>query len=286
MTYRIPLPAGGRTAALDILEPNSTAVQRFIRREGIGRYEPSTSATVLALCELADPGFVMFDVGANMGLYSAYAAAMFEPSVVHAFEPTPRTADVARRIMAKNRLPVDVIEKAVGDSTGAAELHLSPVSDASNSMIQAFKKSTHSIEIEMITLDDHVAATGSVPDIVKLDVETFEAAVLRGATDLIDRHRPILVVEVLKRRKRDHGLEITDLMQGRGYRHVALPDRPSWTVEDTISGSGTVDRDWLLYPDDLPAELPDAWVRWRERLDVCTADRNPRVPIASSIRAA
>jgi hypothetical protein len=87
MAYRIPLPEGGRSTSLDIVEPNTTAVQRFIRREGLGAYEPPTAAAMLSLCAMLDPGFVVYDVGANMGLYGQLAASMFSPSIVHSFEP-------------------------------------------------------------------------------------------------------------------------------------------------------------------------------------------------------
>jgi hypothetical protein len=53
-----------------------------------------------------------------------------------------------------------------------------------------------------------------------------------------------------------------------------------------MRGSGTTDRDWLLLPGELPADFPDRWATWSDRLSMCTADRNPRVPITASVRAA
>lgn len=286
MSYRIPLPDGGRATTLDILEPNSTAVQRFIRRSGLGEYERSTAAAVLALCESRDPGFVFFDVGANMGLYGGMAAALFSPRMVHLFEPAPAAADVGRRIMSKNRLAAEVFEAAVSDSTGRAALHLSPVSDASNSLVEGFRKATGQLDVETIRLDDHVERTGLVPDIVKIDVETHENAVLAGAGDVIAAHRPAMVVEVLRRRGRDHGEELTDLMAPHGYHYYQLDASPDFVVRPAMSGSGTVDRDWLLLPEPITDELIESWRRWEQRLSECTVDRNPRPPVGRTIRAA
>lgn len=286
MAYRIPLPEGGRLASLDIIEPNSTAVQRFIRREGLGAYERSTAATVLALCELHEPGFTMFDIGANMGLYSALAASMFSPGAVHAFEPAPRAASVARQIVIRNQLVGEVFEAAVSDETGSASLHLSPVSDASNSLVEGFRNATEHIEVETVRLDDHVARTGLDPDIVKIDVETHEPAVLRGARSTIGRCRPAIVIEVLRRRDRDHGEEITELMREFDYHYYELPASPTWEPRSVLSGSGTIDRDWLLVPEPIDPALPEAWARWNERLAACRPDRNPRAPIVPTIRAA
>jgi FkbM family methyltransferase len=286
MAYCIPLPDGGRLADLDILEPNSTTVQRFIRSQGLGAYERSTSATVLALCELHDPGFVFFDIGANMGLYGALAASMFSPRMVHVFEPAPTAAAVARRIMAKNRLSAEVFESAVSDATGAAVLHLSPVSDASHSLVEGFREETDHLDVAMVRLDDHVERTGTRPDIVKIDVETHEPAVLRGASSTIAASRPAIVIEVLRRRGRDHGEEITALMEEFGYTYYELSASPTWEARTAISGSGTTDRDWLLLPDSLDPSFPAAWERWNRRLAACGPDRNPRPPILPTVRAA
>lgn len=286
MSYRIPLPTGGRRTHLDILEPNSTAVQRFIRREGLGAYEPSTAAAVLALCELTGDGFTMFDIGANMGLYGSLAASMFDPDVVHLFEPAPEAARVAARIVRKNKLRAVVFEAAVSERSGTGSLQLSPVSDASNSMVEGFREATETIEVETVRLDEHVARTGVVPDIIKIDVETFEPAVLRGAAATIESARPAIVIEVLKRRGTDHGVELTDIMEPYGYSYYELSNRPTWERRPELRGSGTTDRDWLLMPEELDPRFDAAWQRWRGRLDECGPERNPRVPAVASMRAA
>lgn len=287
MSYRVPLPAGGRSKQLDLVSPNATSVHRAIRRGGLGAYETSTAAAFLAVCEWKDPGFVLYDVGANMGLYSAMAASMFSPRAVHAFEPTPETADVFGRIVRRNRLEtVQVHRVAAADTAGFAELYLSPVSDSSNSLVHGFRETDRSMVVETVRLDDVVERTGDRMDIVKIDVETFERSVLDGARTAIERDRPVVIIEVLRRKGRDHGVEISEFFAGLGYSCFELSGEPDWQPRDRLVGSGTTDRDWLLLPDGLPDELPAAWQRWRDRLGACTADRNPRVPVMTSVRAA
>jgi FkbM family methyltransferase len=286
MAYRIPLPEGGRSASLDIIEPSTTAVQRFIRREGLGAYEPPTAAAMLTLCEASDPGFVVYDVGANMGLYGALAASMFAPAAVHSFEPAPASAQVAARIGRRNGLAMTVHQMAVSDQVGTAALHLSPVSDASNSLVEGFRVTDDRIDVDTVTIDAMVERSGDHPDIIKIDVETHERAVLDGARVTIERDRPALIVEVLRRRGHDHGDEISEFFAGRGYRCFELSAEPDWQAHDRVRGSGTTDRDWLLLPGELPADLPERWTTWIDRLSVCTADRNPRVPVTARIGAA
>jgi len=271
---------------LDLIEPNSTAVQRHIRRHGLGNYERATVAAVLALGERHEPGFVFFDIGANMGLYGSMTASMFEPSVVHCFEPAPETARVASGIARRNGLPVEVHQVALSDRVGQADLFLSPVSDASNSLVAGFRDTDRTVTVPTLTLDSFVADAGVAPDIVKLDVETHERAVLDGARATIERVRPYIVIEVLRRKGRDHGVEIQEFFDGLGYSYYALSADPTWEAQHTIRGSGTTDRDWLLAPNELDDALADRWLHWSRQLAVCDESANPRPPVLASVRAA
>jgi len=287
MTYRIPLPDGGRRDRLDIVEPNSTAVQRFLRRDGLAAYEPATVAALLALFEQAGDGFAFFDVGANMGLYALLADTLFEPAAVHAFEPTPATAAVLRKLRKANRSDIDVIEAAASDVAGRAVLHLSNMSDASNSLVEGFKDSHGVTEVATLRLDDHVSRTGVRPDVMKVDVETFEPAVLAGARETIATARPAIVIEVLNRRGHDHGEEITAAMAEHGYSYYRLTAEGDWTARQVVTGTpGSKENDWLLTPEPLDPAFPQRFASWRDRVARCTPDRNSRVPIGRSVAAA
>lgn len=288
MTYRIRLPEGGPHATLDIVEPSTTAVQRALRREGLAGYEPPTMATLLALFSTQDDGFVFFDIGANMGLYAATCARMFAPGRVHAFEPAPMSAQVVRKIARSNRLDLEVFEVAVGDTNGVASLHLSDKSDASNSLVPGFKKSSGSIEVSTVRLDNHVRSTGAAPDVIKIDVETFEPQVIAGAADTISDHRPVIVLEVLKRRGHDHGEEITAAMEPFGYRYYPLSESPDWEARDRVQGgsAGFGCNDWLLAPEPIDDRLGPAFDLYRQRLRACQAQFNSRVPLTRAMVSA
>ncbi|MEM1335640.1 MAG: FkbM family methyltransferase [Actinomycetota bacterium] len=286
MTYRIPLPSGARRPHLDLIEPNSTEVQRLIRRDGLAAYEPPTAAALLALCDLAGPGFVMYDVGSNMGLYSHLVASVFAPARVVAFEPAPATAAVSRAIGKRNGLAVDVIEAAVSDSPGSAELFFSPISDASNSLSSTFRHAVGSTLVDVVTIDRQVASTGLDPDVMKIDVETFEPEVLRGARGTLERCRPPIVIEALPRRDRYLGAEIAAEIHGLEYHCYPLTSSPTWEPVPKIHGLGTADRDWLLLPEPITPAMIERWQQWGHALGEITVDRNPRVPLMLSTRAA
>ena len=59
------------------------------------------------------------------------------------------------------------------------------------------------IEAVSVQRPDHFCATQDiVPDLIKIDVESHESAVLRGMGDLLKHHQPTLICEVWAKLKR------------------------------------------------------------------------------------
>ncbi len=286
MTYCVPLPAGGLSDHIDLVDPFSSSVQRLIRRSGLGSFEPETAAALLALFERSDPGFVLYDVGANVGVYSVMAATMFRPQAVHSFEPSPTTTQILASLVRANGGGVTVHECALSDRDGEAPLFLSPVSDASNSMVAGFREAAGEVMVRTRRLDDVVAETGMPPTIIKIDVETHEPAVLAGARQTLENHRPYLVVEVLYRSKRDLGAPINDAFAGLGYSYYALDATPDWQAAERITGRKGIARDWLLAPEPLSEDFVQRWRLWYQRYLACDLAANPRPPIFKSVRRA
>ena len=274
----IPAPANGGERYLDIVDGRSSAVQRALRRTGLAGYEPPTAAAILAALDMQEPGFTFFDVGANVGLYSLLAATLFDPAHVVAFEPTPATALIASKIARVNDVDVRIEQLALGRESGTAQLFLSATSDSSNSLVEGFKNDVGTIEVQVEPLDSFVERTSLVPDVVKIDAETFEPEILAGARRTLETHRPLLVVEVLNRRGHDHGEEVTEAMTGLGYVFHHCATYSDWSPSPTISGDAAgEDRDWLLAPEPLPAGFRASVESWEKRLALCSADRNTTV---------
>jgi FkbM family methyltransferase len=137
----------------------------------------------------------MLDIGANAGFHSLCAASTF--SRVHAFEPVPATA---RRLRGNVELSgagdrVHVHEAALSDRTGSVAMRLEPGHCGMN-RIEASGEGA-SIEVPMDTLDA-LAERESLCDVdlVKIDVEGHERAVIAGGAALLARDRPRIVVEL------------------------------------------------------------------------------------------
>lgn len=144
---------------------------------------------------LADGDFV--DVGAHVGLYTV-AAALHGPGRVLAFEPNPSArAQLDGNVALNECANVLVVPKAVGDAPGSALLHVPLTPDPSFSSLAAGRfDEGEPIDVEVTTVDAEVEAAGLRPSVVKIDVEGGELAVVGGMQRTLERHRPVLLVEV------------------------------------------------------------------------------------------
>ena len=267
--------------ALNVMDRKETAVQRQLRRGGLASYEPMTQATLLALVEVSDAPCVFLDVGAHLGLYSAMIKAVYGDAVsVLAFEPTPQTADLARRLARVNQLDYEVVELALSSAPGQALLYISAKAETSNSLQSGFRESTEQVWVTVSTLDDYCTEHEVVPTVIKVDVETFEPHVLRGGILTLTRHRPRIVFEMLPKSEQRQTDSILNLLTSAGYRlYRATGDRWVETPMESYRAHLSHDqRDWLLSPDELPVDLAPAVDRWQAAIASCTEDTNLMVP--------
>ncbi|NNE13116.1 MAG: FkbM family methyltransferase [Ilumatobacter sp.] len=254
-------------------------MQRALRRTGIAGFEATTMAAFLVALHGVGASRTVFDVGANVGLYASTAKKLFPDAQVTAFEPTPKTAEICAAIARRNRLDVRVERCALGSTVGHGTLFLSGTSDSSNSLVEGFKEAVGTVEVAVSTVDAFVAETGIVPNVIKVDAEGYEAEILRGAQHTLQRHRPILILEVLFRRGTDHGPEIAVALDGLDYSGFRIGATTDWSSPSSIAGDPTgLDRDWLLSPTPLDEAFARRFDRRLAEVELCTADRNRRAP--------
>jgi FkbM family methyltransferase len=108
-------------------------------------------------------------------------------SGISAFEPTDHTFDLLQDSIKNLSIPVRPIKKAVGDACGSAFFDSSGTQTA-NRIVD----SDRGVSIEVTTIDTELR--GYSPTYIKMDVEGFELAALRGAQETIEKHRPILAI--------------------------------------------------------------------------------------------
>lgn len=254
------------TRTVRVTAPSFMYVPSLLQRGGLAAYEPDTVACFLAALAEHPGRATAFDVGANVGVFAWAAAAAGGWDVV-AFEPTPELAEVARAVATANDLEIDVEEIALGAETGTATFYLSDVTDSSNSLAKGFRQSTNTLTVPVERLDDYCDRTQRFPSVLKIDTETTEPDVLRGAQRLLRERRPWIVCEVLGGYRED---DLTEALAPHGYSWYQISDAAVFEPRDEIKGDPEHrDKNWLFAPAPPAASFWDSLRLWRERLQVC-----------------
>jgi FkbM family methyltransferase len=172
--------------------------------------------------KLVRPGMVVYDVGANVGFYTVGAARLTGPSGrVLAFEPVLRNFVQLQRNAHLNGFDhVAAWNIALADSDGTALFNNSP-NPTWGRLASVDGEGTANNEKTTVTvarLDSIVEREAlPLPDLIKIDVEGAEAAVLDGATGVLSKARPILLIEL-------HGtnVAISERLIANGYFTAVL----------------------------------------------------------------
>lgn len=128
------------------------------------------------------PGQVIWDIGANVGIYVELLLSLVGPGgTVVAFEPSPKSFDVLKK--KYSRIPNVRLENvALSDRDGVAPFFETPATTTS-SLDRRETLATNEIEIAVKRGDSY--ASGHFPNIVKIDVEGHELEVLNGMQGIL-----------------------------------------------------------------------------------------------------
>src|SRR6266404_231555 len=195
-------------------------------RELLGFWERNNFAAII---RLRDAGLfacahpVMYDIGANFGLYSLLLSSLLGPQGrVFAFEPgdAPRALmiDNLQRNKIRNVLVEDL---ACSDRAGTAEFYISKDHHHTASLrVERAKRPNvelQTVRVRTTTLDDHwqkVAGPGERVVFVKIDIEGSADSVLPHCQSVVRSQRPFFLVES---HSRNEDAAIGAMMQNFGY---------------------------------------------------------------------
>ncbi len=189
---RFPLDAGG-----DVQGGSAAWVAK--KHAGGQIHEPGMIAALLAISDHRPDVRTILDIGALYGYVSLVAGALFPGAGVHAFEANPGSFHALCRNIEANR-PA---------AAHAAQAHLCVLSDASQRSTPlrihwmqvadpngaAGSGPGRVVELDVWSLDDYCRDEGLSPDLIKIDVEGYQAKIVPGAAATISRTRPIILLE-------------------------------------------------------------------------------------------
>lgn len=134
-------------------------------------YEPTPDFQI-------EPNWNVFDIGANRGYFTVYAAQKASRGHVTSFEPLQENVAYLKKNNQINNLKnVTVVPKAVSTTNGTTSFYVSSKS-GSHSMVSRSVSKVREIEVETIAIRDVLENLESPIDLLKVDIEGGELDVL------------------------------------------------------------------------------------------------------------
>lgn len=201
-------------ASLKFSAPN--VVNEF-RANTFSTKEPETLQWIDAIPE----GSCLWDIGANVGIYSCYAAKQ-KHCKVFAFEPSVFNLETLSRNIWLNGLTeqIAIFPLPLSDSLGVSRMNMSStewggamssfretITHDGTSLIKVFEYS-----ILGVTMDQAMELLGiSQPDYIKMDVDGIEHLILGGGAQVLAKTQGVLVEinELFEKQKHDAGTYLT-----------------------------------------------------------------------------
>jgi len=176
------------------------------------------------LCDLAKEfvrsGDVVWDIGANVGLFTFSAAHLAGPEgQVSAFESDVWLIQLLRRssrMQPETSAPVKVVSVAIAESLDLRIFNIASRSRAANFLSGYGSSQTGRISEQQTVVSvslDWLSERLPIPNVIKIDVEGAEFEVLKGAVGLLEREHPRILCEVSS----EHSAEVTALLKRFGY---------------------------------------------------------------------
>lgn len=201
------------------------------------------------LARAVQPGMVCVDIGANLGYYALLMADLAGPrGRVLAVEPNPAVARLLQSNLDVNGFAgrAEVLPLALGDGSLARARLAIPLGEPKNAALLPSDAEAGTAELVEVPVAAFDALAGAPPriDLVKIDAEGAEDAILRGMAATLRRDRPILVLEFNPARPYDGRAVLAALLEIYGAVHeldIARGLKPC-SVEAVMAATDREDR--------------------------------------------
>lgn len=171
---------------------------------------------------------VIFDIGANTGLYALVAKSLNADSKVYAFDPVKR---VFERLVENNKLnsfDIECFELAASNADGEATIydlpteHILSVTVNQNHHLPDVQLKAFPTTIKTIRLDTFIEEHKLEKiDLMKIDVERHEFEVLQGMGSYLKNFKPNMLIEILSD---EIGKKVESLIFDKDYLYFRIDD--------------------------------------------------------------
>lgn len=194
-----------------------------------GYYEPNE---FVYLNKFLKPGMTFIDVGANIGLYTLFAAKKVgDQGTVLGIEPSDREFQRLKAHVELNSLSnARLLQVAVSSSRTEAELLVATEKHSGHNTLGAFGYDCVMAQgkewVHVERLDDIVQQEGlQRVDVIKMDIEGAEFLALQGAEETLAQFHPTMLLELSDRTLKHQGCsseQVWDFLTQSGYRIYVL----------------------------------------------------------------
>ncbi|MCC5637250.1 FkbM family methyltransferase [Nostoc sp. CHAB 5844] len=166
------------------------------------RFCPAPTSPTRWIASLLQPGEVFIDGGGHAGLMSMIASVCVgNEGQVHTFEPQSELVERLRLDISAGQFSnINLNQKLLAEHSGKLLFFQIPGATVTSSVSPLLSSCSDAIKIECpaTSLDDYWnSLQNSKPiDLIKLDVEGYELAVIRGCKNLIQAYHPVIILEV------------------------------------------------------------------------------------------
>jgi FkbM family methyltransferase len=173
---------------------------------------------------------VIFDIGANTGIYTLTAKNTNPRANIYAFEPVSRIFSKLKNNCSLNNYNIHLFENALSDQKGEQIIY-----ESSEEFVNAATLSQHTAVafsqgllnketiISSTTMDIIVESENLTKlDLIKLDVETYEPQVMAGFKKYLPIYKPTFLIEILLD---EIGKKLQDVFDPLGYIYFNIDDK-------------------------------------------------------------
>ncbi len=187
------------------------------------------------LVENIQKDWVILDCGANIGYFSILMARQATDGHVYAFEPTDTYEMLNRNIAHCGINNITTYKQALGTHSG----------DIEESIFRIWGKDPEKKSYSFTTVDDFVSSHAlSKVDCIKIDVDSFDFEVAKGAQGVLSAHNPFVIIELnhaLNMREQNN-MQALEWFAEQGYGQAVVLDYDNFLLKrdcDLFSYSNT-----------------------------------------------
>lgn len=203
-----------------------------------GGWEKKSQELWVKLSQNAD---VIVDIGANHGLYSLASKTINKNATVYAIEPLEFILKTLNYNIKLNNLDIKVLPYAFSNYNGEAIMYV-PINatfvrsaTVNTNLLERTKDKTQEIKIETKTLKNFIESNNLKKiDLIKIDVESHEPAVLEGMGDYLRLYKPTFLIEVSYEGVGD---KLNKIFEGLGYLYYNIDENKGLRLEEKLSYS-------------------------------------------------